>query len=151
MARHPACPARVFWLCNKVADGGEVVIQKQRFAIADRHAPESATTPSPFLRFDPHQYRNNIPREILPVGHHQGGYQLISPGLRRIESVSSCCRMLHNKKVEKTHDGFAWSVSCDDSTSLPKGINDPGRVKNDRGRCWSMVGRPDYGHAFKRA
>jgi hypothetical protein len=38
--------------------------------------------------------------EILGVGRHRGGRRLISPGLHRIESVSSRCRM-----SQRTHLG----------------------------------------------
>ena len=35
LAGHPACTSQVFWLYKRVAVSGGVVIQKQRFAIAD--------------------------------------------------------------------------------------------------------------------
>ena len=76
---------------TKAADLGDVVIQKQHFAIADTRGRVTATPMPGIADADiPHEDKN----QILGVGFHQGVHGLISPGLHRIESVSNCCRML---------------------------------------------------------
>ena len=107
-----------------------MVIQKQRFAIADRHALVTATTPSLFLLSDLHPYRSRI----LLVGHHQGGCRSISPGLHRIESVSSCCEMVHNKiRTLNLHGSFLSSLATvlyyQRAPRRRSGIGDPGGAR----------------------
>ena len=143
MARHPACPAQVFWLYNKVVDGGDVVIQKQGFAIADRHASVTATNPSPFSKVVLHPHRN----KILLVGYHQGGCRSRSPGLHRIKSVSSRCGVVHSKRRTSTlHGSFLPTLAT--ILFYRRAFRMRSR-KLEGARCGSMVGRSDDGHAFK--
>ena len=71
---------------STAADPGDVVIQKQHFAIVDTRGRVTATPVSVLPNSDiVHEDKN----EILGIGHHPGGRRLISPGLHRIKSVSS--------------------------------------------------------------
>jgi hypothetical protein len=95
------CPLRVFRVYNKVADSGDVVIQKQDLSIFDTHEPATAVPPSPFgfkcIRWTHHSsypHRN----QIFLVGRHQEVRRFVSPGLHHIKSVSSHCGMSHNER-----------------------------------------------------
>ena len=66
----------------EVANSGGMAIQKRRFAIVDTHVLAIATH-EPVL----HPRRN----QKLPVELRHGARRLISPGLHRIESVSTRC------------------------------------------------------------
>ena len=68
-------------MCIQVAASGDVVIQKQRFAIAGTRAPVSATPLCLFLYVHPHLHRS----KILLAGRHQG-----CRVLQCMELVSSC-------------------------------------------------------------
>jgi hypothetical protein len=68
-------------LYKEAADLGDVVIQKQHFAIADTRGRVTPMLVSFHLNTDiVHENEN----QIFGVGHHQGGRQLISLGLHRI-------------------------------------------------------------------
>ena len=73
MARCLASSPLVFWLCNEVANSGDVVTQKQRFAIFGTRAQESAT---PLSVFCPH-------RNQIFLGGHLLGARRSSPQLHR--------------------------------------------------------------------
>jgi hypothetical protein len=80
-------PLRVFQEYNKVADSGDVVIQKQGFSIVDTHEPAIAIPLRfVFLHMDSSPHRN----QIFPVGRHQELRRFVSPGLHHITSVSHC-------------------------------------------------------------
>ena len=83
-------------LYSKAADLGDVVIQKQHFAIVDTRGRVTAMPVSVLPNPDNvHEDKN----EILEVGYHQGGPQLISSGLHRIKSVSSRGGMLRKGRT----------------------------------------------------
>jgi hypothetical protein len=71
VARCPACPSLVFWLCSEVAVSGDAMTQKQCFAIFGTRALACATPPPSLL----HRYRNRI----LLGGQRRGACRL-SPG-----------------------------------------------------------------------
>ena len=137
LARRPACLLPVFEVYNKVADSGDVVIQKQGFSIVGTREPAFAMPLSPVcpsfhtMVQVPESYRN----QILLVGRHQEVRRFVSPGLHHVKSVGSHCGMLHNTYV----DG-----------DLLGQIPDGGSMVKQR-RCWSMV-RPqlDDGRAFEQ-
>jgi hypothetical protein len=127
---------------RKAAGLGDVVIQKQHFAIADTRGRVSAMPVQVLVYVFPesifaelHEDKN----QILGVGHHQGARGLISPGLHRIKSVSSRCRMLPNVRwlinsLSVKRDSLFFAVS-DPSERGPVRIDDfkLGRVGIDRG------------------
>jgi hypothetical protein len=139
---------------RKAADPGDVVIQKQHFAIADTRGRVTATPVSVLPNSDAvHEDKN----EILGVGRHQGGRRLISPGLHRIESVSSRCRILR-KGVERTYLGRLiprQSIEMLDflpSVTLPNGYLFGSMSRGEQALMEGeerMVGRLDGGHAFE--
>jgi hypothetical protein len=78
---------------NKVADSGDVVIQKQGSSIVDTHEPAIAILLSPFwflYGILDISYKNRI----YPVERYQEVRRLVSPGLHHI---SSHCGMLRNE------------------------------------------------------
>jgi hypothetical protein len=96
----------VSWVCNKVADSGDAVIEKQGFSIFDRHGSAVAMPlRSFFLRMtDTSSCRN----QILVVGRHQEVRRFVSSGLHHITSVSHGCRAMR-----KTYIDFLWFVSSE--------------------------------------
>ena len=81
---------------RKAADPGDVVIQKQHFAIVDTRGRVTATPESVLPNSDlVHQDKN----EIFGAGHHPGGRRLVSPGLHRIKSVSSRRGILRKRRT----------------------------------------------------
>jgi hypothetical protein len=49
----------VFWVCKKVGDSGDVVIEKQGFSIVDTHELEIAMSPRPLcFPIDAYSHRN---------------------------------------------------------------------------------------------
>jgi hypothetical protein len=87
---------RVFRVYNKVADSGDVVIEKQGFSIVDTHEPAIAMPLPPFCLYmvKTSSYENRI----CLVGRHQEVRRFVSPGLHHITPVSSHCRMLRNER-----------------------------------------------------
>ena len=80
---------------------GDVVTQKQCFAIADTRAPVTATTLLPFfLHMEVHPQGN----QILLVGLLQGACRLTSPGLHRVESASKSMQDV----AQKTYVDAGW-------------------------------------------
>jgi len=102
LARRPACPLLVFEVYNKVADSGDVAIQKQGFSIVGTREPAFAMPLSPvcpsvhIMVQVPESYRN----QIFLVGRHQEVRRFVSPGLHHVKSVGSHCGMLHNTYVD---------------------------------------------------
>ena len=83
-AIYPACASPVFSGYNKVADSGEVGIQKRRFSIVGTRAPAFAKTLSLLL------YRLEIlvvshRNQILLVRYRWAAFRSVSPCLHRIE------------------------------------------------------------------
>jgi hypothetical protein len=116
---------------SKAADPGEVVIQKQHFAIDDIRGRATAT----LVNFLPHPKIAEDKKQISGVGRHQGGRRSMSPGLHRIESVSSRCRMLLKdvrwlvNSLPVRRDALFFAIS----ERRPDWIDDLGRVGLDRG------------------
>jgi hypothetical protein len=100
LARCPVCPLSVFWVYNKVAISGDVVIEKPRFSIVDTHEPVIAMPLSPFCLhiMDSYPHKN----QIFLVGRHQEVRRFVSPGLHHIKSVSSHCGMSRNERHTTT-------------------------------------------------
>jgi hypothetical protein len=91
LARHPDPPLQAFCAYKKVADSGDVVIEKRDFAIVCTRVPAIATTAIATSRY----CRNRI----SPVGHHHGARRLVSPCLHdEVESVIICGAMFHNER-----------------------------------------------------
>ena len=75
------CLLRVFWVHNKVADSGGVVIQEQGFSIVDTREPAIAMPLSPFcLHLESQSHEN----QKFLVGRRQGVRRFVSPGLHHI-------------------------------------------------------------------
>jgi hypothetical protein len=128
---------------NRVADSGDVVMQKRDLSIVDTRVPEIATTPAPFSRRNeknpdidicPHINR------ILSGGRHLGGRRLSPPDLHHIESASrSRWEMIDGASArQKTY------IDCTDvrdrlpSTSL-RNPNDPGQGVAARVWCEDLM------------
>jgi hypothetical protein len=88
------CPLRVFWVYNKVADSGDVVIEEQGFSIDDTRELAIAMPLSAVWDYNmdmdmdmdmDSQYKNRI----FLVGRHQGVRRFGSPGLHHNTPVSS--------------------------------------------------------------
>ena len=90
VARYPATSSLVMCLCTKVADSGDEVTQKQRFAIVGTRAPACANRLSM-----PYPDRNRI----FVGGRYRRACQL-SPGLLYIAPVRSRCRLFCKKMHE---------------------------------------------------
>ena len=116
-------------LCRKAADPGDVVIQKQHFAIADTRGRATST----LVHFLSDSKIAEDKKQILGAGHHRGGRRLISPGLHRIKSVSSRCTMLPKdvrwlvNSLPVRKDALFFAISEWGSVW----IDDPGRVGID--------------------
>jgi hypothetical protein len=73
---------------SKAGDPGDVVIQKQHFAIVDTRGRASATLVQGLVYVFPESSFAELhedTNQILGVRHHQGARRLLSPGLHRIE------------------------------------------------------------------
>ena len=119
----------MFCLYKKAVDPGDVVIQKQHFAIADTRGRATAT----LVYFFSVSKIAEDKKQILGAGHHRGGRRLISRGLHRIKSVSSRCTMLPKDVrwlinfLPARRDALFFAIS----ERAPVWINDPGRVGID--------------------
>jgi hypothetical protein len=105
VARCAVCPLRVFRVCNKVADSGDVAIQEQDFSIFDTREPAIAMPQSPIFSNQedawPHKNR------IYLVGRHQEVCRFAPPGLHHITSVScSHWGVLHKVRHTSTVVGL---------------------------------------------
>ena len=151
MARFPVCPLPAYRVYKKVADSGDVVIQKRGFSIVDTHEPAIATPLSPFfldtMNSNPHRYRISL------IGRHQGVLRFVLSGLH-ITSVSSHCGMSRydSERVER-HTSISFGpllpspvILCHLQAfrSIPRRLRNGGEER----RCWSMVRRSVEGHAF---
>ncbi len=89
---------QVFGVYKKVADTGNVVIQRQAFSILNTNEPAIAMPlSSPCLHFETYPYKN----QIFLVGRHQGARRFVSPCLHHIKSVSSHWGTLHKKHIRR--------------------------------------------------
>ena len=93
----------MFRVYNKVADSGDVVIEKRGFSIVDTHEPAIARPPLSFClhTIDSHPHRN----QIFLVGRHLEVRQFVSPGLHHIMSVSNRSGMSRNERHTLTSFG----------------------------------------------
>ena len=91
---------------NKVADSGDVLIQKQRSSIVDTHEPVIAIPlpPSYPQMASPHK------SQISPIGHRQGEHRSVSFGLHHVNSVSTAVGYCIMKD---TRQPFLRSVSSE--------------------------------------
>ena len=127
------------------------MIQKQCFAIADTRVPVTATPLSFFYYIDVHPDRNRI----FLVGHHQGACRLMLPGLHRIDSVSSCYKMLptyiDSARLVSSESGgdYLPPTSLYNVNILGSMTQGEWEVMEGERWCWRMVGKVDDsdGHA----
>ena len=73
---------RVFRVHNKVADSGDVVIQKQGFSIVGTHEPTIAMPLLSFVRCMIYLWSYRY--QIFPIGSRQGVRRFVSLGLHHI-------------------------------------------------------------------
>ena len=104
LARCPICFLRVFGMYKKVADSGDVVIEKQGFSIVDTHGSAIAISLPTFclhaIDSDPHR------NQTFLVGRHQEVRRFVSPHLHHIALVSNHCGMSHNNHERHTSTLF---------------------------------------------
>src|SRR6266403_801989 len=103
VARHPGS-LQIFRSEQKVADSGDVVIQKPGFSTVDTRVPAIATTLLLFshmsIRSPPQGHLDAQPHrnQILLGGRRQGALGLLLPGLLCVKSASSLSGMMQNKR-----------------------------------------------------
>ena len=104
LARYPGPSLQVFRSYKKVADSGDVVIQKQGFSTVDTRVPAIATTLFLFsqigLRSPPRGNLDTQPHrnQIFLRGRRQGALRFLLPGLLCIKSANSLSGMMQSKR-----------------------------------------------------
>ena len=100
---------------NKVADPGDMVIEKRGFSIVDTHESGIAIHVSLWFQMvKAYSHRN----KIFLVTRHRGVRRFLLPGLHHIHHVSQ--QSLQDVAQWKAYVDFAWSVSSEsDDDSLP--------------------------------
>src|SRR6266849_2534840 len=100
------CTLRVFWVNNKVAVSGDVMIQKLGFSIVDTHEPAVSM---PLSSFCIHMEWSSYKNQIFLEGRHQEVRRFVSPGLHHITSVM----VIAGCRAMKTYvdSEFVWLVS----------------------------------------
>lgn len=94
LARRQVCPLQVFHVCKRVADSGDLVIEKRDFATVDTHVPAISISLSPVLYVVLKPRRNRM----LLRGPHLGARRFVSSDLHLIELATRRCGiMMHNE------------------------------------------------------